>query len=323
VTASVNCVSKAVSEPWEREVPVRHRWGQHGEDCAAAELARLQRLRQAAPPLASPLSIVLKQILALEICNWRLEGSILMLCRAIGEGAPARLPIGHLASVSDERWRAVWAYYFTLRAWLRAEAPSGYQPPLSSCDPEGKTQQHVLSLLGERDRPKELYVERFCLLLEFWLGGGEPQTQAHAAAVTAVEEEIARLAPESEILQAMQGDGDGKLQPCHHKAFRRYDIILSSIGCGAWRGAMPVRGTDGLERADTLEGLLSPLCAWAGIEREGEAARDPALEERARLLLGSRDDTKAFLVALLESLLRAQQLAARQRAEARLGEASP
>jgi hypothetical protein len=317
VIASVNCVSKVVSEPWEREVLFAHRWGQHGEECVAVELARLQRLRQAVPPLSPPLSVVLEQILALEICNWRVEGSILMLCRAIGEGAPARLPIGHLASVSEERWRAVWAYYLTLRAWLRAEAASAYLPLLSSCDPQGKTRPHVLGLLGESDRLKELYVERFCLLLEFWLGGGAPETEAHAAAVAAVEEGIARLARESDILHAMQGDGDGKLQPCHHKAFRRYDIILSSIGCGAWRGAMPVRGTDGLERAETLEGLLSPLRAWAEIDRGDEAQRDPALEERAHLLLGPRDDTKVFLVALLESLLHAQQLAARQRAEAR------
>ncbi len=290
MTASVDCVSKAVSEPWEREVPFWHRWGQHGEGRVAEELARLQRLRQPVPPLGPPHSVVLEQILALEICNWRLEGSILMLCRAIGEGAPARLAIGHLASLSEERWRAVWAYDLTLRAWLRGEGPSGYHPLLSSCDPEGKTRSHVLGFLGERDRLKELYVERFCLLLEYWLGGSapqdSPQTQAHAAAVTAVEEEIARLAPDRDILRAMEGDGDGKLQPCHHKAFRRYDIILSSIGCGSWRAAMPVRGTDGLERAETLETLLSPLRVWAGVDRRDGAATDAALEERARLLLG-------------------------------------
>ena len=307
-----------VRELWEAEILARHRWGQHG-DKAQEELARLQTLWEAARPIESPCLAIAEQIIALEICNWHLEGSVLTLCRAIGDKLPADVGIGHLASVSEARWRKVWAYYLTLRDWLPTEGRSGYASLLGVCDPEGRIREHVLSLLGDRNELKELYVGRFCLCLEFWLGGywsGESlRMKAHKAAVAVLEGAIRERDPEARILDALQLEGDGKLQPCHHKAFRRYDIVLSSIGAGQWRAVMPMRGTDGYARAATLEKLLAPITAWI----EGRAPEDEGdeLYERIQASLGEPGAGKLFLTSLLISLLHAQQLAAVKRARSR------
>jgi len=140
---------------------------------------------------------------------------------------------------------------------------------------------------------------------------------AHSAAVSAVEEEITGHHPEGQILEAMKLDGDGRLQPCHHKAFRRYDIIISSIGAGRWRAAMPMRGTDGFQRAARLEEYLEPIQAWIG--GRGTAGRrvQGRLADEIHMLLGEPDDAKLFLASLLVSILRAQQLSAMARAEKR------
>ena len=319
MTADINEGPTVPLEPWEKEILVRHRWGQHG-DAAIRELERLRELWAAAQPLGGSAQAVLEQIVALEICNWNLEASILALCQAIGDQSPTKLPIGHLRSVSEARWRTVWAYYLALRAWLHHEGGSGYPSLLALCDPEEAIQRHLLELLGERNALKELYVERFCLLLEFWLGGmpspSSARSRAHKAAVSALEEEIARLDPRGRILAALKDDGDGKLQPCHHKALRRYDIVLSSIGAGEWRAAMPIRGTDGFARAAALEEYLAPIESWVASTDRGPA--HDALGEEIHRRLGQVDRAKVFLTAFLVSVLRAQGLAARRRAESRV-----
>lgn len=309
------------SDIWEREVLARHRWGRHG-DAARGELARLRKLREAAGPLGRKGGAVMEQIVALEICNWNLENSILALCRAMGTQEPAELPIGHLASVSDERWSRVWAYYLALRNWLPSEGKGGYHVPLRACDPDGAVEGHVRSLLGERDGLKELYVERLCLNLAFWLGGyfggGTASWEAYRAAAAALEAKIAEREPEAKGLDVFDLEGAGGWGPCHHKAFRRYDIIISSVGAGKWRAAMPRRGTDGFERAALLEEYLAPIESWAGGAPGEEAAGDVA--GKIYESLGERDNVKIFLASLLASLLRAQQSYARELAERRTKE---
>jgi hypothetical protein len=312
-----------VAEPnaaWEREVVARHRWGRHGA-AAAEELARLSALREGAGPLDGKCEAVIEQLVALEICNWNLEASVVALCGAIGAQGPLELGIGHLASVTDERWNRLWAYYLALRNWLPAEGKSGYKAPLRTCDPERVVQKHIEGMLGERDELKELYVERLCLCLEFWLGGfypaGSARMKALEAAVAAVEGEIRKRDAGGEILDAFALGGDGKLQPCHHKAFRRYDIIISSVGAGKWRAVMPRRGTDGFARAALLEEYLGPIETWiAG----AEGAPTGDLGRNIHASLGKRDNVKIFLASLLASLLRAQQLYARELAERRTEE---
>jgi hypothetical protein len=307
---------------WEREVIARHRWGRHG-DVAKGELARLRKMREAAGPLGRRGEAVIEQIVALEICNWNVEESILALCEAIGAQEPAELAIGHLASVDEERWKEVWAYYLALRDWLPSGGNSGYRLLLRTCDPDGAIEGRVRSLLGDRDGLKELYVERLCLNLAFWLGGffpdGSAPAEAYRAAVAALEAKIKEREPEAKFLDVFDVEGAGGWGPCHHKAFRRYDIIISSIGAGAWRGVMPRRGTDGFDRAALLGEYLGPIERWlGGAGAEEAAAGDVA--ERIYESLGERDNVKVFLASLLASLLRAQQLYARELAERRMKE---
>jgi len=311
-----------VSEDWEKEVIFPHRWGQHGKDAALDELKRLRKLWNFAKPLDQSCKAIMGQIMNLEICNWNLENSILSLCEAIGAKKTTKLSIGHMESISEERWKELWAYYLTLRKWLVPQ-PNGYEVLLKICDPDKAIENHILKLLGERNEIKELYVERFCLCLEVWIGDWDfnensAQMKAHQSAISAIEQEIRERDPEGEILIAMRNDGDGRLQPCNHKAFRRYDIIISSIGVGKWRVTMPMRGTDGFERSATLEKYLMPIEMWVnGTEKQKEHGEMEFLD-KIYSLLGTPDNEKIFLASLLVSLLRPMGLAAKKRAQSRI-----
>ncbi len=318
-------------QDWERELLANHRWGRFkkwfpGEQIsldsktASKEHAHLKNLWNKAQPLDQSCKDTLNSIIALEICNWNFENSIMNLCSAIGRKEKPTLAIGHYMSITDERWKQIWAYYLILRNWLPCEGINGYEVILNSCDPDKRIQKHILNLLGERDKLKELYVEYFCLLLESWIGiyfeKQVPQKIAHDAAVLAITKEIRKIEPKSSILKSIK-----RLKlplPCNHKAFRHYDIIISSIGANKWRATIPQRGTDGLERAALLDKYLSILEMWIkGYKRINEQYED-RLINNIHNLLGEPDDTKIFLVSLLISLLRPQQMAAKHLAEKRL-----
>lgn len=320
---------------WERELLAEHRWGrprkwfpEHPEwwddKRLSYEHTHLKELWDKVQPLSQQNKDILNAILILEICNWNLEESILDLCKAIGKKQAPQLRIGHNYSITEERWRGVWAYYLTLQKWLPSSRPfTGYDTLLNVCDPKGEIQNHILELLGEGNELKQLYVKRFCLNLEYWLRGryheGSPQLKAYNAAVEMLDGEIAQLDSDPEILEWMRVDGKGVwIEICHHKAFRRFDIFISSIGSGKWRGAIPYRGTDGIERAETLEKYLFPIVVWTTGSRTSDNPPDEAFFERIQKLLGEHDDVKVFLASLLVSLLRSQQIAARKRAENRL-----
>jgi len=319
---------------WERELLADHRLGRlkkwfpesYGpvEDKKIFnERTRLKKLWERAQPLTKQAEYILRSIIDLEICNWNLEESIMSLCKAIGTKTSPRLKIGHNYSITDERWKRVWAYYLTLKRWLPSRGGfTGYEALLEVCDRDGAVQKHVLRMLGNSTELKQLYVERFCLNLEYWLGGfypeKSPQMKTYEAAAQKLENEISKLDPNSEILEWMRLDSrKGWIEICHHKAFRRFDIHISSIGSGKWREAMPQRGIDGLERAETVEKYLFAIEAWINGVETSQNAPDKAIFRNIHELLGEKDDTKLFLVSLLVSLLKPQQLAARQRAERR------
>ena len=326
--------SNDVLQDWEKELFAPHRWGRLKEwfpererECDDGRILRehktLKTLWKKVQPLRESAKDILKSIVNLEICNWNLEKSIMELCRAIGTETSPELNIGHNYSITDERWRTVWAYYLSLKKWLPcSERSSGYATLLKICDPAGEIQAHVFAMLGERTELKELYVERFCLNFEYWLGGfyleGSPQLKAYEAAGLKLEKEIAQYDPDSELLKWMRIDGGkGWVEICHHKAFRRFDIHISSIGAGKWRGRIPFRGTDGLERTLVLEKYLFPIEAWIkGVSADD--APDKLLSKKICEFLGEKNDTKVFLASLLVSLLRSQQIAARKRAEKRM-----
>ena len=112
---------------WEQEVLANHRWGQHGDDQATEERARLRELWSAAELSPEQVEIA-HQIVGLEICNWNLEGSFLDLCRAIGSRQPHSRPIGHMGWLSPERWERIWAYYASIRDWISPRKNNAYRP---------------------------------------------------------------------------------------------------------------------------------------------------------------------------------------------------
>lgn len=321
--------NKIKCELWEDEILAGHRWGRFSfwfnteDDRGKNERSRLRKLWNKARTLAIFSKKIIDQIISLEICNWKLEESILALCRAIGINKPADIPIGHMSSMTEERWGRVWAYYSTLKNWLPHETPTGYETLLKVFDPNKIIQKNILNMLGHRNELKELYVERFCLCLEFWIGGFLPNKsthkRAHDAAVSAIDKKIKGLDPKGKILPdvILKDEGNGRLNLCGHKLFYRYDLIISSIGAGKWRAVMGRRATDGLIRADLLEKYLLPIEAWLGCKTKKRKVKDNKLSKEIYRSLGKSNDIKIFLTSLLVSLLRAQQLAARKLAESR------
>jgi len=314
-------------EKWEQEILAHHRWGRHG-DKAHEEHVRLKKLWETAQPFDESCQEIINQIISLEICNWRLEESILALCAAIGAKKPALFKIGHMASMTEERWKRIWAYYCTCRNWLSSGVMSGYDIILKACDPDNTIQNHVIGMLAEKSELKKLCLERFCICLKFMIGGecscGPTLTKAHEAAVKAIEKEITRLDPEASMLKGFifnkQYSTYAGLSLCHHKLFRRLDIILSSIGAGTWRATMPIRGIDGFERADMLEKFLVSIEFWIDERSETDVCAKDELFQKIQTLFGELDNQKKFLASLLVSLLRAQQLYAKKLTEKRMKE---
>ncbi len=295
-------------------------WGQHGEERVGEELARLREL--SGPAELSPgQQEIVQWVPALSICNWDLEAALIDLCRAIGTGVlPERTP-SCMGRMTQERWLQVWAWYAALREWLAPRDANGWAPLLAVCDPEGAVRARVTELLGEPTELKQLYAERFALCLRWHLDDcpgvseNDPMAlvAAHRAAVQSVEAAIRERNPDDDILvHAFRGEGDGTLNVCHHKAFRRYEIILSSIGAGGWRRAMPMIGTTGFERARTVGEHIDPMEAWT----RGEAPQTE-IGRQIHGLLGPRTPERVFIVSLLLSLMRAEQIAAEQRAQQR------
>jgi hypothetical protein len=315
-------VASTKREQWEQEILAQHRWGRYG-DKAQHEHERLKRLYDEARPLDSSCHAIIDQIVALELCNWRLEDSILAICAAIGAKKPADMKIGHMASMTDERWKKIWAYYLTCLHWLSDQTRRGYEMMLAFCDPDTVIQTHIRSMLGEVTELKQLYVQRFCLYYDFMMTGRFSQNAGpaivHASAVSAIEHEIKDHDPGSDILRGFAFDPQyntyAGLEFCHHKLFRRLDIILSSIGAGRWRGVMPVKGTDGFERAAVVEKYLSAIETWVKSRSIIERQVADDFDRSIHALLAEKDATKIFLASLLVSLLRSQQLRARELAK--------
>jgi hypothetical protein len=306
---------------WEREVYARHRWAnpfwaEHGQgDRVREEHARLNALWEELGSLDEIGYELASEIISLEICNWRLEESIVDLCAAIGTSTRLAHPVGHKASLTDERWLQIWGYCFALRDWLPgplAPRSRGYGALLAACDPSDVIQERIRAMLGQPTELKQLYVELFCLDLQELAEGdwGSPppryvQAMSNWHAREGVMEQIGKYDHDEELVNAIVR---GNYQPCHHKAFRHFDITISSIGAGKWRGAMPVEGMGRATRYALMDAVLAPLESWvAGEQLSGTGESDPTWE-RIHRLLGKPDGTKVFLVSLLASLLRSQQL---------------
>jgi hypothetical protein len=70
-------------ERWEDEIFAGHRWAALSDEEAAEEYARLKPMWEKTVPIDEAGKELIEQIVALEVCNWNLERSILALCEAI------------------------------------------------------------------------------------------------------------------------------------------------------------------------------------------------------------------------------------------------
>jgi len=296
-------------EEWEEEL--LHKTRVNGLVGSSDEVhARLRGLWESARPLTEGQKGVIGYIRTIRECNWRLEQSVWDLLGAIGSGNTTGLLYGHNLSLTDDRWQKLWAYYVNLQNWLpKSFDPGGYAALLKTCDPTGQTQQHILRMLGDRTELKELYVKRLCLWLDWTVLGGmfdldSSRGVTHTAAVVATEGRIQALDPDGEILPWIQEDGQGHTELCHHKAFRRYDIIISSIGAGKWRAAMPERSTSGRDLVEMHDRFIHAVENWV----QGTPP-DPGADEEWKIhkLLGHMNAPKRFLAAFLVAILVAQR----------------
>jgi hypothetical protein len=296
-------------EGWEEELNHKTRVEGFGGRVDQVH-TRLRSLWEAAQPMTEVGIRIIGYIRSIRECNWRLEQSVWDLCKAIGRDDTTGLLYGHSRSITDARWQRFWAYYTTLQNWLPKNFdPGGYAALLRTCDPTRQVQKHVLEMLGERTDLKELYVKRFCLWLEWTVLGGmfrlvSSRGIAHTAAVNAIEEKIREQDPDLFLLPWIQEDGQGHTELCHHKAFRRYDIIISSIGAGKWRARVPEESTAATELLDMHDRFLQAIETWIEDSSPDEAGD---VQRKVHELLGQPSPGKRFLAAFLSAVLTAQR----------------
>lgn len=314
----------SIEEQWRAEVSAGHRWGQEWSELFTEglprELEELDELWRAAAPLDAADAAVLEQVLALEICNWRLTEGILELTAAIGAHRPSPTGIGHRKSVTPERWAVVWAHDLALRQYLWSDQPAdAFTPLLEVVDPDGAVRAKVADYLGERNEVKELLVQRLLYAMGWIVDHfpwGSTWHKAQNAGIEVIERRLQELGADPKIIERLRWhEVDGRLQPCSHKLVRRIDILVSSIGAEKWRGRIPMRGTDGLELSRVLDAHLEPIAAWLRDDGSALAEEEPG----ATILrdLGEPDPAKRFLARLLHSLLTSQQIEARIKGEER------
>ena len=236
------------------------------------------------------------------------------MIEAIGRGENANIRIGHNYSITKDRWNKAWAYYFTLKKWLPIQGRyTGIPILLDFCDPNKAIRSHILDLLGKKTTLKELYVEMFSYSLEFHLLGRHPNDKAKIFATKAAIESLINEVKKNEydemILAAVQINpvvpSEGKLswyELCHHKFFRRCDIILSSIGKNKWCAAFKEKGPEREELRDLLLKYSLVLDTWIS----SQDVTDELIKNNHEVL-GDQTSKKLFQVSLLNAFLKGQR----------------
>jgi hypothetical protein len=110
------------------------------------------------------------------------------------------------------------------------------------------------------------------------------------------------------ILAAIQPNpeklSDGKLrwfEVCHHKFFRRCDIILSSIGENVWRGTFIDKSPEKEHLKELLQRYSLTLESWISNQ---DINKDFA--KNIYDLIGKHTNKKVFQVSFLSVLLRGE-----------------
>ncbi len=288
---------------WEDEIKARHRWGRYPE-LVNGEIDKLQLLWNGIDSHNENYHKLVEQIISLEVCNWRFKKSASELTRAIGKLTPLPYEIGHMSSVNQERKRKILTYYLSLQYWLSKSQIRDYfeqrecvSPTLSIFEDGSITRDLVETKLGESTELKILLVERLCLRLKNKLNGFYPDGSVSKRIVDSSKEfidtEIAKFNCDKRFIDAIDCGG---LEFCHHKFFRRLDILIESIGAGKWRDKSTQTKDDGLRLSKEIDEITEPLVEWLD-------NRDSEFDS----ILGKRQPDKAFLVSLFVSLLTAQK----------------
>ena len=148
-----------------------------------------------------------------------------------------------------------------------------------------------------------MYVEIYCYFFEFQLLGIYSEDSVTRDAINAgkniISCEMQKLDYDKKLLAAinlttMYEENNHVVawfEACHHKFFRRVDIILSSIGTNRWRGNIPVKGTDRDELSGMIGNYIKILDSWLENENEVE-------------IIGLHTPTKIFQVTLLNTHLK-------------------
>jgi len=288
-------------------------WFYSDEEIKTKETQKLYKLWNKSQPMTDEELYAVRQITWLSRCNWNLEPSIKSLIEAIGKGENSNIRIGHNYSITKERWKRAWAYYLSLKKWLPIQGRyTGLTVLLEFCDPNKGIQSHIVELLGKKTKLKELYVELLCYFLEFQLMGRHPDDSTKILAINAAIEflnnEVKKYDYDEMILAAVQINpevqSEGKLrwyEICHHKFFRRCDIILSSIGENEWRGTFKEKSSDREELKAFLLGYSLTLEAWISNQDINDEFTINIHE-----LLGKQTTKKLFQVSLLNAFLKGQ-----------------
>ncbi|MFW9940848.1 MAG: hypothetical protein ACFFFT_07395 [Candidatus Thorarchaeota archaeon] len=301
-------IKQAESE-WKQAVG----WFYSDEETKTREVEKLKKLWEEAQPMTDKELYAVRQITWLSRCNWNLRPNIKSLIEAIGKGENANMRIGHNYSITNERWKKAWAYYFSLKKWLPVQGKyTGLPILLDFCDPNKAIQSHIIDLLGKKTKLKELYIELFSYSLEFKLMGRHPDDSkkilATNAAVELLINEVKKHDYDERILAAVQINpellSEGKLvwyEICHHKFFRRCDIILSSIGENKWRGTFIEKSTETEELQDLLLRYSLTLDTWISNQNA-----DDEFTISNHALLGKQTNKKLFQVSLLNAFLKGE-----------------
>jgi hypothetical protein len=207
-------------------------------------------------------------------CIWRYDypQRVHDICKAIG-GKGTMLSRCHY-QVGPEKRDELIAYARALKKWL---GQTDYEDTsLQDRQMVEEVENRVFTMLGDREKVKDLLVERTFIGLacrnidcSFFgsRGDGQPEHVFPSNASRLDSDWRSRMRMiEKEILSEMGGDAydffcevGGAEPACHFKFIRRLEILIGSIGCLKWRGYLPPKDSKVSGRRQVTQRYLSVL----------------------------------------------------------------
>jgi hypothetical protein len=251
-------------------------------------------------------------------CIWRYDypGIIVRICEAVGATGPVFARCHY--QVDSKRRSVLVAYASAMKGWLSGQS---LEAAAGALDKEhSPVVETVYRLLGTRDDIKVLLVERSLLGLasrsidcSYWGKADEDNSVSlspYRAAELPDDWRTRMRTLHEEIYQRLGSGGidflcevGGTEPACHFKFLRRLEILLSSIGCLRWRGAVPPKDSRVSGRRQLTGHYLDALRAyWDEVPSRDRHHKDKewkATEERIFSALGDIDTLKQWLVASL------------------------